>query len=99
MVLIFGTYPKKQFRNSRLVKAKWLGVKAVHRYITLLVYLFDHDKFKAYHLKMLYHVKGPIIGMWTKSGITFTIKYWSEVLRLVVQYLNTKGTWHWETST
>lgn len=63
----------------------------LYRYISLLVYLFDHQEFKNYHLKILYHVKGSIIEMWAKSGITFTIKYWSEVLRLVIQFLNTKG--------
>lgn len=63
LVLILGTYPKKQFRNDRLVKAKWLGVNSIHRFISLFVYLYDHKEFENYHLKILYHVKGSIIEM------------------------------------
>jgi len=41
--------------------------------------------------RMLLTIVPLIQRMWLKSGITFTISYWAEVLRLVVQYLDPRA--------
>lgn len=97
-ILIFGCYPKIIYKDKRLIKNKWLTSKAYYRYLKLLVYLYDHRMIPKHRLKMIYHLKDDVVKKWTLSGITFTISYYSEVLRLVLQFLNYKGKWHFSPS-
>lgn len=39
----------------------------------------------------MYLIVPEIARIWNKSGVTFAIKYWSEVLRLTVQYLDPRA--------
>lgn len=98
LILITGCYPKISYKDGRLIKNKWLTNKSYFRYLTLLVYLYDHRRIPKPRLKMIYHLKDGVCRSWSLSGITFTISYYSEVLRLIIQYLNVRGDWHFNQS-
>jgi len=76
-----------------------MEVKELWRYARLLGGLFSNRIYSKHpanpsgHVgsKMLLTIVPLIQEMWLKSGITFTISYWAEVLRLVVQYLDPRA--------
>lgn len=85
--------------RERKYEMRWMDVKELWRFARLLCGLFSEriysskPSFPDGHKRdrMLLTIVPLIQGMWVKSGITFTISYWAEVLRLVVQYLDPRA--------
>jgi len=97
--LIGFYYPRKESERPRIATMKWLTKKELVRFAILLGNLFcirtwsDNPRSNSGHKqwKELILIAKKIENTWDKSGITFTISYWAEVLRLVVQYLDPKS--------
>jgi len=97
--LIAWAYPRTEANRDRKITFKWLTRKELIRYAILLSNLFsdrtwsEHpNRFgKAVQWKDLIEIARKQMVTWEKSGITFTISYWAEVLRLVVQYLDPRS--------
>jgi len=99
MSLIAWAYPRNEEDRMRKITFKWLTRKELIRYAILLSNLFsdrtwsEHpNRFgKVAKWKDLIELARKQMITWEKSGITFTISYWAEVLRLVVQYLDPRS--------
>lgn len=99
LLIILHTKPRIDPLRDRKYEMKWMDVKELWRFARLLGGLFSERIYSRYPSSNGRHVRSklfltivPLIqGMWLKSGITFTISYWAEVLRLVVQYLDPKA--------
>lgn len=97
--LIAWAYPRAEEARMRKITFKWLTRKELIRYAILLSNLFSDrtwterpNRFgKASKWKDLIELARKQMVTWEKSGITFTISYWAEVLRLVVQYLDPRS--------
>jgi len=97
--LIAWAYPRTEGDRMRKITFKWLTRKELIRYAILLSYLFSDrtwslrpNRFgKTSKWKDLIELARKQMVTWEKSGITFTINYWAEVLRLVVQYLDPRS--------
>jgi len=92
--------PHKELRSERLVKTKWLSIKELPRFVIAITSIFDNKGLNPKDSSSIRKLIGLIIIMWKLSGITFTIKYWSEVLRLTIcsldlrnKYLKDNKTW------
>ncbi|QKI79964.1 RNA-dependent RNA polymerase [Erysiphe necator associated mitovirus 16] len=69
-----------------------MSYKELPRYITVLENLFLRDRITSEKKWPVFRrLLGPIMKMWKLSGITFTITYWSEVLRLVICYIDERN--------
>jgi len=85
-------YPKKDLRGDRIASERWMSLKELPRYITVVENLFLRERISSEkNWPNFRRLLGPIIKMWKCSGITFTITYWSEVLRLVICYVDERN--------
>lgn len=92
--------PHKELRSERLAHTVWLKINEVPRYVKMIVSIFSKEGLHPKDATSLRRLIGLIIKMWKESGITFTIKYWSEVMRLTIcsidmrnKYLKDTNTW------
>jgi len=99
LLLVLHFISRAEPERERKYEMKWMEVKELWRYARLLGGLFSNRIYSKHpanpsgHVgsKMLLTIVPLIQEMWLKSGITFTISYWAEVLRLVVQYLDPRA--------
>lgn len=88
----FVWYPKKNLRGDKTAKEEWMMYKELPRYMSVLENLFLRKRISSErNWPGFRRLLGPIMKMWKLSGITFTISYWSEVLRLVVCYVDERN--------
>lgn len=99
-VNLFIYYPKKDLRGEELARTKWLNIKELPRYVKFIQGIFDiKGAFPRNRNVNLMKLVRPIMKMWNLSGITFTIKYWSEVLRLCICYIDIRNRYSFDRST
>jgi len=92
-------YPRRETSRPRMVTMKWLTKDELVRYSRFLSNLFGIKTWSVdprrnsghKQWKDLVLIAKKIEKLWSNSGITFTISYWAEVLRLVIQYLDLKS--------
>jgi hypothetical protein len=100
IIQICINYPKKDLRDGDLARTFWLNSKELPRYMKFISLLFDiKGVFPRNRNVNFRKLVRPIIKMWNLSGITFTIKYYSEVLRLCICYLDIKNRYSFDRST
>lgn len=99
MNVVCSLYPKRDLRGERLASTFWLKQREVPRFAKVISYLFDlsiiDPKGKIKFRKFI----GSLLKMWKLSGITHTISYYTEVLRLVVCYVDYHNKFHPNTKT
>lgn len=76
--------PHKELRSEKLANTKWLSIKEVPRFVKTITLIFNREGLSSKDSTSLRKIIGLIILRWNKSGITFSISYWSEVLRLTL---------------
>jgi len=93
-------YPKKDLRDGDLARTFWLNRKELPRYLKFISLIFDIKGVFPRNRKVNFgKLVRPITKMWNLSGITFTIKYYSEVLRLCICYIDMKNRYSFDRST
>jgi hypothetical protein len=98
--LITNAYTKIDLRPGKLPFKVWLHKNELWRYTRFISLLFDNKYLVPKgQWRELYALVPKIIEMWKLSGITFTIKYWGEVLRLVVCYVDPHNVTKYDTKT
>jgi len=78
----------KSLKKPIKVDLKPLGLKEVVRYITAIAILLQLSNKE---LSFLLNIGNRISEIWNKSGVTFTIQYLTECLRLVGNFIAGKG--------
>jgi len=54
-------YPKKDLRGERLASVKWMSMRELPRYFTVLSYLYDQSKFPKGSFSHLRRLQRPIM--------------------------------------
>jgi len=78
----------KSLKKSIKVDLKPLDLKEISRYITAIAILLQLSNKE---LSFLLSIGNRISELWIKSGVTFTIQYLTECLRLVGNFIAGKG--------
>lgn len=97
---LIQVWPKVDLRPDALPNKIWLRPGELWRYTRFISLLFDNKYMVPKgQWRLLFSVVPKIVNMWKLSGITFTIKYYSEVLRLVICFIDPHNKTFYDTGT
>jgi len=88
LLWLFSLGPKKDLRGERLANQKWLLYKEIPRYIKFCSLLFDMKMIDPKGICNFNQFIRQMMKIWKFSGVTFFISYYTEVLRLVICYVD-----------
>jgi len=90
----------KDLRPDEVPFKTWMGIGMIWRYVRFISLLIDNKYLSPKgQWRLLYPLVPLIQSTWSKSGITFAIKYWSEVFRLVICFVDPHNKTVYDTKT